>query len=220
MRIFILLLTAMIFFSCKENVKPTRMTDYKKTDTLYIKELSNELYKFNFSYSKDSQHPHIIKCKKILITDLSRGLQIQEIKIDTIEMNERNIYFSIDEDVNFDGYSDICVLNYEGNYNSSFSFWIFDKENENFKYYKGLDNIYNPAMLSDKKIICSKWHSGLSNFNIEKYFWQNDSLILKEKYEENWMDKGYLTITKLVNKKYVVKDSIISDRVVEKMNCQ
>ena len=220
MKFIILLLTSMIFFSCNEKIKIKKMVDKKKIDTLYIRELSNKSYMFNFSYMKDSTHPDVIKCKKIVITDLSRGLQIQEIKIDTIEMYERNIYFSIDEDVNFDGYDDICVLNYEGAYTSTFSFWLYDKKNIQFKHYKSLDEIQNPVIIKEKKEICSSWHSGVSNFYLEKYFWQNNSLILKEKYEESETDKKRLTITKLVNNKYEVKNSVIKDNVVMFMNCQ
>ncbi len=43
-----------MFFSCKEKIETTTKTDFKMYDTLYIKELSNKLYKFNFLYSKDS----------------------------------------------------------------------------------------------------------------------------------------------------------------------
>lgn len=184
------------------------------------KSLSDNLHKYDLYYVKDSLKSDNVKFDKIVITNLKSGTEIQKIKIDTIEMDENNIHFSIDNDVNFDGYKDIGLLSYKGNYNTSYSFWLFDKKAGQFKYNKNLSNIYNPAFLDNKKEICSKWHSGLTEFYLEKYFWKNNVLVLKEKYEENWTDKGNLKVTKLVNGTYVKKDSIIAERYVENLLCK
>lgn len=220
MKNFTFLFSFLLLFGCKENSEKKIVNKSKKENIIYTKELSNDKYIFNFSYVKDSLNPEITRFKEISIIERNRNLEIQIIKIDTIEMNERNMFFSIDTDINFDGYNDLCVLNYEGNYNNSYSYWLFNEKNNNFQHYKGLDNIYNPEVISEKKIICSKWHSGVSSFYLEKYFWNKDSLILKEKFEESWTDKGHLTVTKLIKGKYTVKDSIIKDNLVMFMKCR
>jgi hypothetical protein len=196
-----------LLLSCKEKQYNKTVNTSVKVDTLY-KQLSDNLHKFKLFYIIDYSKPDIIKCEKIIITNFKDGVKVQIIKIDTIEIYKKNIYFSIDDDVNFDGYKDICLLNYEGNYNNSYYFWLFDKKSNQFKHYKDLDNVYNPAIIKEKKEICSKWHSGVSEFYLEKYFWKNDSLVLKEKYEEYWQDKGQLLITRLINGKYIVKEFV------------
>jgi hypothetical protein len=55
---------------------------------------------------------------------------------------------------------------------------------------------------------------------IEKYFWKNDTLILKEKHEEFWTENGILRTTIPTNNGYKTKDSIIFKRVIENMNCE
>jgi hypothetical protein len=205
-----------LIFSCNYKSE-SKLTN---REILHIKEFSNKLFKFDFSYTKNSINPEIIKCKKIIIRDINNGLEIQVIKIDTIEINRNSIFFSMDKDVNFDGYNDICYLNYVGAYTSLYSFWLYDKKNNNFKHYKGLDEIQNPIIIKEKNEICSFWHSGVSVFYLERYFWHNKSLILKEKYEESVTDKISLTTTKFVNNKYIVKNSTIKNNVVMFMKCK
>ena len=218
MKSFISLVILIILLSCKEN-NVAKVFPQNKRNAIFIKEISNKNYRFEMSYSKDSINKGIIRCDKIVIFDRDKKSNVQEIKIDTIEMNENNIYFSIDEDVNFDGNNDLCILNYEGSYTVTYTFWLFDKTNHLFNHYEGLDEIQNPVIIKKRKEICSSWHSGLTSFNQEKYFWKNNLLTLKEKIEENWYDKGYLKTTKLINDKYVVKDSVIQKNVVMFMKC-
>lgn len=223
MKIISFLSFFILFLNCKEKQHKNASDKPVKANNTLHKQLSNKLYKFDLFYIKDPSKPDIIKCEKIVITDVGGRKKIQEIKIDTIQMYEKNIYFSIDNDVNFDGQNDISLLNYEGNYNSSFSFWLFDKSNNHFKHYKGLDNIYNPTFLDAKKEICSKWHSGLSEFHLEKYFWNKDLLILKEKYEETWSSsdaKGHFKISKFENGKWNISEKNITERVLENMECK
>ena len=77
-------------------------------------------------------------------------------------------------------------------------------------------------LLKEKKEICSKWHDGLDYFNLYKYSWQGDSLIAKEKYEEEWLanGEGHLKISKFVNGKYEIQEKKIKDRFVENMKCE
>lgn len=210
MRIFILILSSFILFSCnKRNI----------ASDLYSKEVSNSEYLFSLKYIKpDSTDVAILKELEIIDTHTRKIKQV--INLDTIELPEHRIMVNVTEDVNFDEYNDIMVLNYAGAYNSSSSFWLYNKSTKKFDHYRELDEVNNPIILIENKEICSKWRIGLSEFHFEKYYWKNDSLTLKEKYEEYWTDKGILKITKLTNMGYITNDSIILERIVEKMSCE
>src|SRR5690606_31732773 len=156
----------------------------------------------------DSTDVAILKVLEIEDTHTRKIKQV--ITLDAIELTEHSIMLDITEDVNFDGYYDIMVLNYECSYNSSYSFWIYNKSNKKFDHCKEIDEVNNPIILIENKEICSKWRSGLSEFHFEKYYWKNDSLTLKEKYEEYWTDEGTLKITRLSQEGYTTKDSVIS----------
>lgn len=210
MRTFILILSSFILFSCnKRNIVPD----------LKSREVSNEDYLFSLKYTK-ADSAAVTVLKGLEIVDIHTRKIKQAINLDTIELPEYSIMLNVTEDVNFDGYNDIKVLNYAGAYNSSSSFWLYNKSTKKFDHYKKLDEVYNPIISTGNKEICSKWRIGLSEFYFEKYYWKNDSLILKEKYKEYWTDKGTLSITKLSNEGYTTKDSVISKSMIDTMNCE
>lgn len=126
-------------------------------------------------------------------------------------------------DINFDGFSDVQIPNYIGNTDINYSFFIYNTHKNMFIHNKGMDSIINPDIIASKKEICSKWHDGLDYFNLYKYSWQGDSLIAKEKYEENWSPingEGHLKISKFVNGNYEIQEKKIKDRFVENMKCE
>lgn len=217
MKKIIIIISILITCSCakkkniKENLKSGR-------DTIFIKELSDNSFIYRLTYLKDSVQN--LTLEKLEIKQKSKGVIIQQDKLEINEISENCFYFSIDKDINFDGHNDICIKNYEGAYTSTYSYWLYDEKSIRFKHCKVLDEIKNPAIIKDKKELCSSWHSGLSEFHLEKYFWEKDSLILKEKYEESWTDKGYLKTTKLVNNRYIIKDSVIKKNIVMFMKCK
>jgi hypothetical protein len=216
-KVIILILISIISICCI-NKKKDETNTLSIRDTIFVKELSDNSFIYKLTYSKDSIQD--LRLKKLDIIQKLKGIVIQEIKLNINEISKNDLYFSINNDINFDGYNDICLLNYEGAYAYTYSYWIYNKGNNQFKNYKGLDEIQNPVILKDKKEICSSWHSGVSDFYLERYFWKKDSLKLKEKYEESETDKKRLTTTKLVNNKYVVKDSIIKGNIVMFMKCE
>jgi len=209
MKLFLLILFSWVTLSCNEkSVYPI----------LYTKEVSNKGRLFSLTYTKDSTDTAILK--NLSIKNIYTGKTIQLINLDTIEIDEKRIFLSIDEDVNFDGHNDIQVLNYTGAYNSCYSFWLYNSSTNSFNHYKILDEVNNPIILKEKKEICSKYRVGLSEFYLKKYFWKNNTLILKEKYEELWSENGIFKIIKLTDNGYISKDSIILDRKIEAMNCE
>lgn len=75
----------------------------------------------------------------------------QRIIFDTVSvLNESEAYFNVSQDVNFDGFKDLEVINQVGNYWSSSSFWLYNKKTKKYDYYKPMDTIINPVV--DKKI--------------------------------------------------------------------
>lgn len=124
------------------------------------------------------------------------------------------------KDINFDGLNDIQLPNYIGQYNTSYSFWIYNESLSTFVHQIQLDSIYNPKFNPNLELVCSNYHIGISDYYHETFFWKNDTLILKEKFEEKWSDIGKLTVTKLLkSNEYVTKDSIIFDKFVENLKC-
>lgn len=208
MKVFLLIFSSLVIYSCvrKNNIS-----------NIHIKEISNTEYIFCLKYVK-MDSTDIIVLKKIEIKDIYTKKINQIINLDAIEVPRIDI--DVTEDVNFDGYNDIKILNYVGAYNSCYSFWLYNNLTNNFDHFKELDKINNPIILKGKKEICSKYRIGLSEFHFEKYFWSNDTIVLKEKYEEFWAEKGILKTTKLIDKNYIHKDSIILDRFVEARKCE
>lgn len=64
---------------------------------------------------------------------------------------------------------DIMIFN--GNVDVTYSF-LFTTQ-QKFVHQKEMDGIQNPVIIKNKKEICSYWHSALSEFHLEKYFWDN-----------------------------------------------
>lgn len=60
----------------------------------------------------------------------------------------------------------------------------------------------------------------MEGYTLIKYNWENDTLIVKEKYEEGYGADGriYLSFTK--DNKVIIADSILSEGVIEKMDCK
>lgn len=223
-----------VILSCKSNLKEKKVIVSKNNDAVInakknidtctnctkIINDTNNIY--TLFYSTDTMRTASLD--SISITDKKTKKAIQKIflKPENIELAEWEIYFSIDMDINFDGYNDLRLTNYEGNYNGSCSYWLFNKKKNIFQRNHSLDNIYNLEIIKKEKLLCSKWHAGLSSFYLEKYFWENDSLKLKEKYEENWWgeNQGTMIVTELTNKGYKKQEYEIKERVVEKMDCK
>jgi hypothetical protein len=210
MKTFIILLISAFFLNCCQE---------KAHSPLYYKEVLNEEFVFTISYQKNDSN-NIAKLKNLEIKDFMTKETIQVIGLELIELPEQDISINISKDVNFDGFNDLIITNYVGSYNSNFSFWLFSKQRNQFIHYKALDEMNNPIILEKENEICSKYRIGLSEFFIEKYFWKNDILILKEKHEEFWTENGILKTTTPTNNGYKTKDSIIFERVIENMNCE
>jgi hypothetical protein len=121
--------------------------------------------------------------------------------------------FSIADDANFDGFRDLCLSNYTGMYTTTLTFWLYDQKRKKFVHEPSLDSIQNPNFDAKTKRILSSWHAGLSTFNEDVYAWKNGKAILMESVVENRnypeSDGVHYEVRRLVNGKYVEKDSVV-----------
>ncbi|RZJ66656.1 MAG: hypothetical protein EOO50_09025 [Flavobacterium sp.] len=121
--------------------------------------------------------------------------------------------FTISQDVNFDGFSDISVSNYTGMYTMTLCFWLYDQESKSFVHEPSLDSIANPDFDARTKRIYSSWHVGLSEFGEDVYAWKNGKAVLLESIVENrdfgGADSLYYHSKRLINGTYIEKDSIV-----------
>ncbi|MET3536114.1 XAC2610-related protein [Chryseobacterium limigenitum] len=127
----------------------------------------------------------------------------QKIIFDTVSvLNENEAYFSIDKDANFDGYNDLEVVNQVGNYFSSSSFWLYNKKNKKYIYYKPFDSIINPGIDAKNKAIISDYYIGPSNFYSKTYEWKGGNLILQSMRidEEGEVTEMYRKNGKLISR--------------------
>lgn len=149
--------------------------NHKVNDSLFfVKDENNESY-FNLYYSKSKNN--MVGFDSIII----KNKKIQKIKLKKdYFLSEWDIYFNVNKDVNFDGINDIELVNYKGNYNSSFTYWVYHENNHKYKHIKSLDSIYNPVFDSSKKKIFSEYRIPLSSEHLEEYFWKNDEIILEK----------------------------------------
>lgn len=198
----------LLFIGCKKN----------ENKNYFLKEDSNKEYYLYYSQDKNNE----LKVERFIIKDKSTK-NVQKIDlsfIDELFSKYQSDFFL--QDVNFDGINDIMIPNYIGTTDEKFSFFIYDKKNQSFYHKKELDNILNPEIITSKKQICSKWHYVTTSYNLYKYSWVGDSLMINEKYEENWSPydgKGYLKISKFENGKWDISEKEIKQRFVENMKC-
>lgn len=173
--------------------------------------LGDSANKFELFCTKDGDH---FTVDSVLIAALHAGKSAQKINLGWNEtyLSLDEIGFSIYDDANFDGHNDLTINNYAGNYTSSSSFWLFDEKSGEFVHEPSLDSIYNPGFEPSTKRILSSWHAGLSTFSDDIYIWKGNKVVLLESITENrdfpQADGTHYSVKRLVNGKYIEKDSI------------
>lgn len=176
----------------------------KVNDSVYTYKRENRESFFYLFYSKDKNKN--VSIDSIIIRNKSNNY-IQKIKFKKdyfLPEYQTEYCFSAEEDINFDGFNDISLLNYYGNYNTSSSYWVYKKNQKKYKQVKSLDSIYNADFDNAKKEIYSVWRAGLDEFHDETYFWKNNNIVLKEEHiKYNTMDSIIEYSRKLINGKYI-----------------
>ncbi|AZA79431.1 hypothetical protein EG347_18960 [Chryseobacterium sp. G0186] len=140
------------------------------------KTLAGNGYVYTLDGVKESDET--INFKSVSIFDKKKLLQ--KITVDSISvLNEREVYFNVNQDVNFDGLNDIELVNQAGNYTSCSSFWLYNKKAKKYEYYKPLDTIINPKIDVVNKKILSNYHVGPIDTYFKVYAWEKGKLILE-----------------------------------------
>lgn len=103
----------------------------------------------------------------------------QKIIFDTVSvLNKREVVFNVDNDADFDGYKDVELINWAGNYAYSSSFWLYNQKTKKYDHYKPLDTIQNIKIDTRKREITSDYHIGPVNTYSKTYQWENGKLLM------------------------------------------
>ncbi len=211
MKIGILFIFILLFGACKTSSESEHL--HQKS----VYSIEDSIFTYRLFY--DELPNGIIVLKKLEVINKKNRISILNDSLN-FEIPKHYLSLTITEDFNFDGYNDIKIPNYYGVYTSSYSVWIFDSLRNSFQFNTALDEINNPVLLKECQEICSKYRVGLNEYYLLKFKWIKNELVLTEKYEERWTDKGHLTITKLLNNGgFISKDSLVNEKVVELMEC-
>jgi len=121
------------------------------------------------------------------------------------------VYFQI-EDVNFDGYKDIKLLNWWGvTGNVNFSFWRFDNNNGKFIYDAELSDLTSPIFNPKTKLITTYETGGMAGMihTGRKYKYQDNKLLLIEEENQIWIEneKQFLKTIRIM-KNGAMRDSL------------
>ncbi|MBB6368959.1 XAC2610-related protein [Chryseobacterium shigense] len=103
----------------------------------------------------------------------------QKIIVDSVYvLHDWEIIFNADKDANFDGFKDLEVINWAGNYAFSSSFWLYNQKTRKYDHYKPLDTIQNIEIDAKRKEINSNYHIGPVNTYSKTYQWENGKLLM------------------------------------------
>ena len=141
---------------------------------------------FTYRLFCEQQRDSTISFKSIQI--LKGRKIVQNIKVDTLYVyNKAQIYFEINDDVNFDEENDIQLVNWVGMHATdiTFSFYIYDKNISKYKHDSSLDDITNLEINKKNKTIVSQYFIGPVNQNEEIYKWKKGKLFLISGYNTN-----------------------------------
>jgi hypothetical protein len=151
--------------------------------------------------------------KSIVVTRLKDGKQIQTIipgeNYPRCGLPQDQIF--IVEDINFDGYNDIRLLQFlPAAPNLPYYYWTYNPATQRFQRQKALEEITSPDFDPKKKLIYSFWRGSCCDHGLSTYRYINGKPTLIEESEVKEEDGRVIsTIKKLVNGKMkLVKKTI------------
>ena len=143
--------------------------------------------------------------KSIIVTRLKDNIQIQTITPDenypSCGLPKDQIF--IIEDINFDGYNDIRLLQFlPAAPNLPYYYWTYNPPTQKFQRQKALEEITSPDFDPKKKLIYSFWRGSCCDHGHSTYKYINGKPTLVEETEVKEEDgKVTTTLKKLVNGK-------------------
>ncbi len=107
------------------------------------------------------------------------------------------------EDVNFDGYLDLLLVEFTGAKNTPYLYWLYDPQSGEFVAHPELEAT-SPVIDVQHKQIVSDWSESAMVNGTDKYIFQDGRFYLIERTESDWeADKTVVTRYKIVDGKSV-----------------
>jgi len=124
----------------------------------------------------------------------------EQLPIQSIQLFSEMDVFSITEnfkteDINFDGYTDIGVMNVLGTSNAYYDYYLWNNESGVFSYYQPLSDVSSPIVRSESQTIYSYISESAFSFSEYTYRWVNGELVMRTSEQTVYDDKGNGTVT-------------------------
>lgn len=168
-----------------------------------------------------SFHVHLVgdpKFNVITKMEIFRDGKKEPFQTLPVEMDEspyRGDFFKT-EDMNFDGYKDIQILNSWGaTGNTSWSYWLFDPAKQEFVYNDELSQLDGPYPIENKKLI-GTWSNGGAAaciYDYRIYRWEGNKLVLIREAEQDLIE-GTSLFHKVVRSLQNGKMEVVIDRTL------
>lgn len=95
------------------------------------------------------------------------------------------------EDVNFDGYADVRIVQYlTGGSSLPFTYWLYNPATERFERAEGFDVVKSPQVDHDKRLLVSRQKTGANETVTEFYDPQGQTIMLIRKEVRNYSSDG------------------------------
>lgn len=125
-------------------------------------DIGSDFLNWNFKVPEENKKNVILE-----ISD-SAGKPIQNITVE--DETIQTLFFldgdiNIAEDINFDGYKDLRIVNARGANIRSYNYWIFDPELKRFEKDPVLANLPYPSFDGDKKIITASYATNFGDYS-------------------------------------------------------
>ncbi|MCL9806566.1 hypothetical protein NAT51_13605 [Flavobacterium amniphilum] len=229
MKSFVLILTTVFLYNCKEPVKLSKAEQY------FENKLNTEMFSKNFE--EDSEYGYIkigkflnpYKTNAVVVSldsitnlkvyDLKNGKwekKYQQNNVDIVRINSIEAFIA---DYNFDGIKDIGIKNQVSNGTAIMAFHLWLSDGESFKHVPEFAEIGNPILIPRKKIV--RGFSGCCAFNemiISDYTWNKSKLNKTDELEINNYPNGNGIEAHLKNLKLKKTNRIkLSDKDISKI---
>jgi hypothetical protein len=116
------------------------------------------------------------------------------------------------EDMNFDGYSDIRLINEANGINMKYLCWLYNPSKEIFEENKILENIISPFFDFKRKRIISAWSNNTNQFGKSIYKYENGNLLLYESREDKINSEANDSVIVIIQKR--INADLITNRSV------
>jgi len=170
--------------------------------------INNDLSIYNFNLVGNPEYNTI---ERIEITKGNEDIISQVLEFEMVEPPLLGVEFFFVEDINFDGYKDIALLNWWGaTGNRGYLYWLFDYQKNQFILNEDLNGLSNPTPHPETKTITTHSKGGMAGsiYSDGTYeFDNNGKLILIRLEKQEWIeDKQYLlkTISERINGEMVI----------------